>query len=162
MAQNTLLVLFVVFSTFLTASCSSDKGSPTPKRDRAFFNQFVNSAQDFDKTQQHKLSELKLLVSTEKYNMRYALFDNGKVYYEVNNLGDGEGRWTYKDGTLNIFANRMMFDLDLTLSAAAETGDDLKMRFYDRHGEQSVKVQHRPPASAEQLQRFSRPNSNSL
>ncbi len=154
-----ILLVSTLLAGLLQTACSD--GSPTKhKRDPAFFNRFVNPSENFNQAE-HKLSELKVLTSNDKYKMRYALFDNGKFYYEVDNLGHGTGKWSYREGALNLFANRTMFDLDINLLATAEQGDEIAMQFLDRFGNNTVKVQLRE-GSAKPLQRFSMPNSGSL
>lgn len=152
--------LILVFGLALMLIGCDQGSSVEHKRDPAFFNRFINSAQDYDQAKQ-KLNELNLLVSNQKYKMRYALFDNGKFYYQVDNLGDGHGKWTYQDGALNLFANRTMFDLDLNLIATEAEGEKMAMRFLDRFGNNNVDVVFRP-GSAKPLRRFSSHSSGSL
>ncbi len=143
----------------VVVGCSD--GSPAKhKRGPEFFTRFVNPAKDYDQAGQ-KLNELNLLVSNQKYKMRYALFDNGKFYYEVDNLGHGNGKWSYHEGALNLFANRTMFDLDLNLVATEAEGDAISMQFLDRFGNNTVQIQFRP-ASVKPLRRFSSHGSGSL
>lgn len=152
-------IALILFLASVLVGC--DQGSaPQHKRDPAFFNRFINSAQDYDQAKA-KLSELNLLVSNQKYKMRYALFDNGKFYYQVDNLGDGHGKWSYQDGSLNLFANRTMFDLDLNLVATEAEGEQMAMRFLDRFGNNTVPVTFRS-GSAKPLRRFSSHSSGSL
>jgi len=123
--------------------CSN--GKPVKhKRDEAFFANLINPSDKYGQAAQ-KLNELKTLHSNQKYTMRYALFDNGKFYYEIENLGHGEGKWSYKDGYLNLYAVRTMFDMDINLLATEETGSALGMQFLDRFGHNIVKVDVREP-----------------
>lgn len=150
--------IFIIVALILGA-CSN--GTATKyKRGPEFFDRLINSSTDFDRAEE-KLSELKLITSSEKYKMRYALFDNGKFYYEVDNLGHGTGKWSYRDGALNLFASRSFFDMDLNLMAMEAEGDAMSMQFLDRFGTNTVKVQFRP-VSAKPLRHFSSHSSGSL
>lgn len=160
MVGDVMKIVLAVFIGLSLFGCDQGSSSVQHKRDPAFFNRFVNPAKDFAEAEA-KLGELKLLVSQQKYKMRYALFDNGKFYYQVDNLGDGQGQWSYRDGALNLFAARMMFDLDLNLVAAKPEGDEMAMQFLDRFGNNTVPVSFKP-GSAKPLRRFSSHPSGSL
>lgn len=115
-------------------------------RDEAFFTKNVNTSEKFAKAEKN-LNDFKLLVTSDVYNMRYALFDNGKFYYQVDKLGNGEGTWTYKEGFLKLHASRSFFDMNLNLVATEATGDGMALQFLDRHGLNHVKVEVKDPSS---------------
>jgi hypothetical protein len=121
----------------------------------------INGSENFDQAET-KLDELKLITSNkasnQKYTMRMALFDNGKFYYQVENLGNGIGQWKYKDGYVNLYAPRAMFDIDINLFAAEATGEALSMQFLDRFGHNAVRAQFRMPA-AKPLRTFAEPKN---
>lgn len=157
---NKFIATLIFTATGLVLSACSNGTATKHKRGPEFFDRLINSSADFDRAEE-KLSKLKLITSSEKYKMRYALFDNGKFYYEVDNLGHGTGKWSYRDGALNLFASRSFFDMDLNLMAVAAEGDAMAMQFLDRFGTNTVKVQFRP-VSAKPLRHFSSHSSGSL
>jgi hypothetical protein len=114
------------------------------KRDADFYGQFVNSTADWPQAES-RIGELKVLETNDVYRMRFALFDNGKVYYQIDNLGNGNGSWVYEDGALVVTATRPIFDMELTLSAAASDGNGTVFRYLDRHGFNSSTVKFRNP-----------------
>lgn len=140
-----LLVLFSALTATVFAGCSNEKMSFN-KRDPSFYTRFVNPARDLGDAE-NKMSQLKIIEGREKYNMRYALFDNGKFFYEVNNLGSGYGDWQYSDGGVKMFAVRTFFDMDLHLSGKEQTGEAIVMRFTDRFGVNLVNVEFRDPVA---------------
>ncbi len=115
----------------------------------------MNSSEHFENAAQ-KLSELKVVTSAQKYDMRYALFDNGQFYYEVGNLGTGRGEWKYRDGYINLFASRHFFNLDIDVWAAAAEGESLEMNFMDRFGGNVVGAETVAP-SAKPLKKLAMP-----
>lgn len=129
----------------LLALTACSDGSVKHKRDAAFFAPMINASENFDQAQQ-KLGDLKLITSSQKYNMRVALFDNGKFFYEIDNLGHGVGQWKFRDGYVNLYAARAMFDLDINLFASEAAGEALSMQFLDRFGHNAVTAQFRPAA----------------
>ena len=143
--------LFLLLAVGITG-CSKE---PTVqhKRDRSFFERYVNSASDFNSAEA-KLQELKLVTSDDKYHMRYALFDNGKIFYQVDNLGSGTGEWSYDSGAVSISASRPYFDLDLFLTAKEAEGDALTFVFVDRFGKTSAPAQFHEPQVKKPLATF--------
>lgn len=137
---------------FAALGCTQ-KGHDLVKRDRAFFDRFINPATHVGQAAE-KLNELKLIEGKEVYQMRYALFDDGQFFYQVDNLGSGYGTWTFKDGVLNLFSSRTFFDLDLYVSAARPEGEAVVMQFTDRFGANTVNVALREPNKSSPLKKF--------
>jgi hypothetical protein len=146
MAKNILVVLVLGAVSMLMSACSPGEGFVANKRDAEFYGQFVNPNSEWPQAES-RLSELKVLETNEVYQMRYALFANGAVYYQIDKLGNGNGRWKYEDGALTVTASRPIFDMELTFSAAEATGDQMTVRFVDRHGLNSASVLFRNPGS---------------
>ena len=152
--------VITLIAAFFAVACSKGGMPVENQRDQSFFAPVLNSSDDFEAAA-NKMSDLKLLTSNEKYDMRFALFDNGKFYYEVANLGQGTGDWKFRDGYINLFAMRTFFNLDIDLTAAAAQGDSLEMRFADRFGKNAVQVRKREP-SEKPLQRLRLPSHQKL
>ncbi|WP_413576614.1 transposase [Bdellovibrio sp. HCB290] len=158
---------------FLTAilglslqACSPAGSLIGHQRDADFYGQFVNPSADWPQAE-NKIDELKVLETGSEYPMRYVLFDNGKFFYQVDRLGKGEGVWTYQNGAMIITAQRTIFKMELAVSAASDTGSETVVRFYDRHGFNSMPIKLRNPEvlksqgkQAPQLKQFSRSEKN--
>lgn len=140
------LTAFVIAIGMVLTACGKPVVSEGNKRDFSFYNQFINSNDQYPNAAQN-LSQLKLFTSEEKYSMRLAIFENGSFYYQVNNLGDGEGRWEYHDGILRLKAVRPIFDMDLDIMAEREEVDDTIVQFVDRFRFNSVPIHFRKPSS---------------
>ncbi|WP_413559456.1 transposase [Bdellovibrio sp. HCB209] len=150
---------------FLQA-CSPPGSLISHQRDAEFYSQFVNPAADWPQAES-KIDELKVLQTGSDYPMRYVLFDNGKFYYQVDKLGNGEGVWSYENGAMIITAQRTIFKMELAVSAAKDTGEETLVRFYDRHGFNSLPIYFRDPAklkqqgkAAKELKQFTRSEKN--
>lgn len=140
---KTVLFLVVCLSLALQG-CSAGDGFVANKRDADFYAQFVNPTNEWPQAES-RMDELKLLQIDEVYKMRFLLFENGQVYYQINNLGNGNGHWQYVDGALTVIATRPIFDMELTFSAAETEGQKMVVRFIDRHGFNSAPVLFRNP-----------------
>ncbi|WP_413583197.1 transposase [Bdellovibrio sp. HCB288] len=147
-------------------ACSPSGSLIAHQRSADFYGQFVNPAADWPQAES-KIDELKVLQTSSEYPMRYVLFDNGKFYYQVDKLGNGEGVWSYENGALIVTAQRTIFKMELAVSAAKETGDETIVRFYDRHGFNEMPIKLRNPEalkaqgkSAPQLRNFTRSEKN--
>jgi hypothetical protein len=165
MNKLVITTALMISGLFLQACSQGDKLTAHPRGD-AFYNQFVNSSADWPQAE-NKVDELKLLQTGEQYPIRIALFDNGRFYYQIDKLGTGDGQWAYGEGAIHATANRPIFDMELTVSAAAADGDETLVRFFDRHGFNSYKLQFRDPQALkeqgkqpEQLRKFKRSEKN--
>ena len=149
-SMKAIVYIMILTLSLVAVGCGNGGDSIEHKRDYSFFQPMMNDSADFKQAEQ-KMSELKVLTSNDKYNMRYALFDNGKFFYEVGNLGTGTGDWSFKNGYLNLFAIRTFFDIDINLIAADEAGSAMAMQFMDRFGRNTVSAQLRDPGVAQNL-----------
>lgn len=139
-------VLFLMAGCLV--SCSPISEMTAHERESAFYTRFVNESGDVSAAK-NNLDKVKLLQTGSEYPMRMALFPEGTFYYQVDNLGDGEGRWDIKDGVLRMRAIRPLFDMHLFVSGEKPVGDEAIIRFIDRHGFNSLRVELRHPAELE-------------
>lgn len=142
-AARKILMLFFALSVVGCGQKQSGEGS---KRDYSFYSHLINPSDQYQQAAAN-LHEFKLMISNEKYSMRVALFDNGVFYYEVNNLGDGEGTWEYRDGVLKLKAVRTIFDMELEIMAESSESDATIVQFVDRFRFNSVPMQLRQPSA---------------
>ena len=67
-----------------------------------------------------------------------ALYNDGKFYYNLDNLGDGEGTWKYENGVIKLTAFRkiLTFDVDMnyTFTITRKDGSQSLIKFRDRKG----------------------------
>lgn len=136
--RKTILLLAVLSLTFF--GCSEKFSEVLVPREAEFFQNFVNPS-NLASQMPGKIPEMNLLETGKDYPMRFVLFDNSTFYYQVDKLGDGYGQWKYQDGALDLLASRPLFDMSLSLTATEAIGDAMVVRFLDRRGFQSVKIQ---------------------
>lgn len=161
-----MTAIAILFSGLLLQGCSPAGSLISHQRDADFYSQFVNPSADWPQAES-KIDELKVLQTGSEYPMRYVLFDNGKFYYQVDKLGNGEGTWSYENGAMIITAQRTIFKMELAVSAAKDSGEETLVRFYDRHGFNSLPIYFRDPAklkkqgkTATELKTFTRSDKN--
>lgn len=136
--KKTILILAAISLTFF--GCSEKFSEVIVPRDAEFFQNFVNPSSAANQMPA-KIPEMNLLETGKDYPMRFVLFDNSTFYYQVDKLGDGYGQWKYQDGALDLLASRPLFDMSISLTATEAVGDAMVVRFLDRRGFQSVKIQ---------------------
>lgn len=140
-------ILSILLCLLVLSGCGSKKSMIVNTRDKEFYSRFVNSTQ-MAPSVESKLTSVKLLETGKDYPMRFVLFDNGTFYYQVHKLGNGNGKWSYQSGALELIATRSFFDLTIYLSAAKSEGDEILFRFIDRFGMNSVPTELRVPVES--------------
>jgi hypothetical protein len=127
--------------------CSGDYKMVQHQRDQTFFNSLLNNGAELGsiEAESAKIEKVKLLQTNEDYPIRIVLYNNGRFYYQVDELGQGIGDWKYEDGGLRLTSRRRVFDLNFYLTAAAETGDEILVKFFDRHGFNQYSLNFRNP-----------------
>lgn len=127
-------------------ACAEDAKLISFERDPEFFSPYLNSKDQFSDAKE-RLGDLKILQTGEEYPMRFALFQDGRFYYQIDKLGDGVGRWKFHSGGIEMTAVRPIFDMHLYVSAAEPTGEKTLVRFIDRHGFNSINLQLLKPVT---------------
>ena len=128
MSYNRLLPLIMICT-----ACQPEFEAVNPyefvAQDLIFFSDFVNAPADPE-------GEKKLVLSNDSYPIDVALFTDGNFYYDLPNLGDGTGTWTHKEGFLDLYAERKLFAMKMSIHSVRETNGDLVIHFTDRFGTQ--------------------------
>ncbi len=143
-----LLKAALLFSTTIMFGCSGDYKMVEYQRDEKFFSSFHNSSAEIGQAAS-KIETVKLLQTNDDYPIRLVIYDNGKFYYQVDELGTGIGDWKFEDGGLTLTTRRKIFDLNFYLTAAAEAGDEVVVKFIDRHGFNQHKLEYRNPTATD-------------
>jgi hypothetical protein len=142
--KNTLLLAPLL----VLMGCSGDYKMATYEREKNFFALFENAGQEESQAAKN-LENIKLLHTDEQFPIRLALYDNGRFYYQVDELGNGYGDWTYENGGLKLTTRRKIFDMNFYVVAKAQQGTDLVIKFFDRHGFNQYDLTFRDPRSAD-------------
>lgn len=133
----------LILSLNLVTACSYEK-TKAHERSEDFYSRYMNTEADFPKAEE-KIENLKVLEVGKEYPIRLALFENSKVYYQIDKLGTGTGTWSYEGGALKVVASRPLFDMTMHVSGLKAEGDEAAIRFMDRHGFQSYEIKFRNP-----------------
>lgn len=80
-------------------------------------------------------------IINNDYPIEISLYKNGRWYYNLENLDDGEGTWKYNEGRLELFANRALFDIRIDIEGSSEGAPDVVIRFSDRFGPKTLKME---------------------
>lgn len=87
------------------------------------------------------LNQDKSIVNND-YPIQIALYQDKKFYYDLPNLGDGQGTWDYENGHLKLTAKRSLFDMVIEVHPRDEAIKTLAIEFRDRFGLKSIKVEN--------------------
>ena len=122
--------------------------SCVPGNDKSSLIAFETKEEDFVKYVNQKtlptspnLSLDKTIINNE-YPIEIALYQDGKFYYNLPNLGDGNGTWTFRNGKIRLFAERRLFDMHIMIKALEEGANSVGIEFADRFGPQFLKMQN--------------------
>jgi hypothetical protein len=76
------------------------------------------------------------------YPIEIALYEDNRFYYHLANLGSGKGRWKYKDGKIELRAERKIFDMYIEVYGSDQNHNELAIQFSDRFGSKSLKMEN--------------------
>jgi hypothetical protein len=79
-------------------------------------------------------------ITNNSYPIQIALYEDGRFYYDLPNLGDGHGTWKTSDGVIKLKAKRTLFDMYIEVLANDETGSSLSITFTDRYGPNTLQM----------------------
>lgn len=80
-------------------------------------------------------------IRNDDYPIEIALYSDGKFYYNLPTLGDGNGTWTQEAGYIKLYSERTLFDMYIEIKALDENANQFGITFIDRFGPQAIKVQ---------------------
>ncbi len=132
--EKTILVLLAV----TLISCGGKSGPKVHAVKEESFSKFVNNKNLVEMTDAN-LSIDKSIVNND-YPVQIALYKNKTFYYDLPNLSDGKGTWSYQNGHIVLKSKHRLFDMRIDLHSIDENGDKLAIKFIDRHGPQTLKM----------------------
>lgn len=140
--MSTLLKLLVIFIGLNIFGCGTDDRRtelefyPIGEQD---FQKFVNKKALRSETDLAK----DIHIVNNDYPFEISFYDDGTWYYNLENLGDGKGTWEYKGGRLELFAQRVLFDMYIEVESADDKGSALVIKFADRNGPKKLFMENR-------------------
>ncbi len=133
--------LYLLF--FVCISCQEITQTPSDLKfypiKKESFSQYIN---DKKMPSKPNLNEDKYIINRD-YPIEISLYNNGTWYYNLDNLGEGKGTWVYKNGRLELFAQRDLFDMYIDIQAIKEDASEIIIQFSDRFGPRTLKVEKR-------------------
>lgn len=79
-------------------------------------------------------------IVNNKYPIEIALYNDGRFYYDLPNLGDGKGTWKLSGGVIELRAKRTLFDMYIEVKATDVEAKSLTIQFTDRFGPNTLKM----------------------
>lgn len=130
----TILKSTLILALLVLVSCGKGGNAKLYKVEAGALTKFVN---------QNKISKpistTKTIVNND-YPIEIALFNDGRFYYDLPNLGDGKGTWKLKDGVIELKAKRTLFDMYIEVKATDVEAKSLTIQFTDRFGPNTLKM----------------------
>jgi hypothetical protein len=129
--KTTLLVMLLVL-----VSCGKSSQKKLYRVENSALTKFVNTK---SLPADPNLSLDKSIINT-KYPIEIALYEDGRFYYDLPNLGDGHGTWKLKDGKIQLKAKRTLFDMYIEVQGTDELTNSLTIQFTDRFGANTLEM----------------------
>jgi len=127
--------LVMITVMLLLVACGRDQHKFVKVRESSF-SQLINQK---DLSLEPNLSLDKTIVNTE-YPIEIALYKDHRFYYDLPNLGDGTGTWSYEDGHIVLRSSRDIFDIKIDVLSMDEAAKEISIRFIDRFGPNVLKM----------------------
>lgn len=141
--MKTLSALIIFLSFLNLQSCVPKKEKSELilfKKNQSDYTKFINQK---PKPNSPNLSIDKYIINAD-YPIEIALYNDGKFYYNLPNLGDGEGTYKYEDGVLKLVAAREILgkkiDMNYLFTITRKDGSRAVLKFRDRFGNQVVET----------------------
>lgn len=128
------ITLFLTLLIFVSCGSRNESEEETFQISQASLSRLVNA----------KVMPSNIDLSTEKtllnrdYPIEVVLFSDGTWFYDLPNLGEGRGTYTLDNGVVKLFAERVLFDINIEIVAKDEAGKDYVLKFSDRFGPKSL------------------------
>lgn len=87
------------------------------------------------------LAQDKSIINTD-YPIELALYQDGKFYYNLPTLSDGNGTWKYDNGIIALHASLTLFDMYIEISAKDEDAKNVQIYFRDRFGPKTLAMEN--------------------
>ncbi len=138
-----MIIIGLTLGLVLSACGTKKKKSELQffKVQKADFASYLNSGTAPEKP---NLNEARVIFNND-YPIEIALFEDGSWYYNLDNLGDGRGSWTYQHGHIKLHAERALFDMNIVLRAVKKGATKVAIEFADRFGPKELIMERSNP-----------------
>lgn len=127
---------FILLALVILVGCGKGGDAKLYKVDSGALSKFVNQKSMAKKP---NLTIDKSIVNNS-YPIEIALYNDGRFYYDLPNLGDGKGTWKLKDGVIELKAKRTIFDMYIEVKGTDLDANSLTIQFTDRFGPNTLKM----------------------
>ncbi len=131
--KNSFLFLLIVLTA---VSCGRGSKTKFYAAKEESYSKFIN---DKDMPASPNLSLDKSIVNND-YPIQLALYKDKKFFYDLPNLDEGTGTWSYVNGQIVLKSKHRLFNMRIDIKALDENADNLAVNFIDRHGPQTLKM----------------------
>ena len=81
-------------------------------------------------------------IVNNDYPIQLALYEDKTFFYDLPNLDEGKGTWSYVNGQIVLKSKHRLFNMRIDIKALDENADNLAITFIDRHGPQTLKMEN--------------------
>jgi hypothetical protein len=120
----------------LISGCGKQGKSKLFRVEENALNKYVNQKQ----MPQHPNLTLDKAIINNSYPIEIALYKDGRFYYNLANLGDGQGQWKHANGKIELKAKRTLFNMYIEVHGSDEHAQELSIQFSDRFGPNTLKM----------------------
>lgn len=123
----------------LLVSCGKQESKSTIKNFKVSsqsYQSYINESS----VKQHDLQK-DIYIANQEYPIEISLYKDGSFYYNLPNLGDGQGNWQFKNGRIKLFAERNLFDMHIDIFSRNKNATELAITFSDRFGPKVLPVE---------------------
>lgn len=135
--KNLSCSLIVLLALAACGGKSSPKFVQTKEEN---FSKFVNE-KSLPSDRDPNLTLDKSIINRD-YPIQLALYNDGKFYYDLPNLDDGTGTWSYSGGQIILKSKHRLFTMRIDIGALDANAENLAIKFIDRHGPQTLKMEN--------------------
>lgn len=131
--KNSFLFLLVIVTA---VSCGRKSKTKFFNASEESYSKYIN---DKDMPSSPNLSLDKSIVNND-YPIQLALYKDKKFYYDLPNLDEGKGTWSYVNGQIVLKSKHRLFNMRIDIKALDANAESLAVNFIDRHGPQTLKM----------------------
>jgi hypothetical protein len=136
LSYHFLMKIILMVSLLAFIGCGKQGSDNLHKIQSADFTKFVNQ----NKIPSDPNLSLDKSIVNNSYPIQIALYQDGRFYYDLPNLGDGRGTWKNSGGVIELHAKRTLFDMFIEIKANEKEAKTLSIQFTDRFGPNTLKM----------------------
>jgi hypothetical protein len=135
MLKAIALTILVSFSILACEDASDLKYSQIDRK-KSDYDKVINPSSNSNNPDLQR----DIFLANYSYPIEVALYADGKMYYNLDNLGEGIGTWNFKGKNIIIetHGKRTLFDFKVKIFTVDNSAENFKIRFVDRFGTQEL------------------------